>query len=57
MKFNKKILIEAMRNFSINFAVASFALGVFQENFLGYCIGIICIMTTILSCFYKEQGE
>ncbi len=57
MKFNKNRLIEAIRNFSINFAVASFALGVFQNIFLGYLIGIICIITTVLTCSYKNKGE
>ncbi len=57
MSFNKDRFLDAIRNFSINFAVASLALGVFQNIFLGYLIGIICIITAILTCFNRNKGE
>lgn len=54
---NKKEMIDALRSFSINFSVASFALAVFEENIIGYLAGFVSLLAMILFCIYKKKED
>lgn len=57
MKFDKNVFIELVRNFTINFSVVSFGLGIFEENNYGYIVGCICLISAIITCFYKQRSN
>lgn len=54
---NKKEIVDALRSFSINFSVASFALAVFEDNIIGYFSGFISLLAIILFCIYIKTED
>lgn len=56
MKINFSRLVTGLINFNVNLAVASFAVGLFQRDNVGYYAGICFLVAFFLLCI-KEKGS
>lgn len=56
LKFNKKEVIEILKTFSVNFAVGSLVLGLFQNIFVANIVAVTFLLSAIALCLHKK-GE
>lgn len=47
-RINYKPIVETLKNFSINFSVGSFLLGIFERASLGIMVGIIFAAVSLI---------
>lgn len=56
LKFDKKEIIEILKTFSVNFAVGSLVLGLFQNIFVANIVAVTFLLSAIALCLHKK-GE
>lgn len=55
-KLDYKPIVETLKNFSINFSVGSFLLGIFEKSSLGMIVGAIFASVSLI-CSIKWRNK